>query len=180
MKGLKRHILDFEIVPTGNPKTLVFVDSSQYMGVPERPLLEVTLPGYTKYFLLNVTASMVNTFNSNTIGLTSLLNGDSLVNLPDGIYSFRYKICPYTSAFIDKAFFRTTLLEERLLVLYDRLDNCSSCAPKNVLLELAQVVALIEGAKQIVHKNQKKANEFYQLALKLIDGVMCDVDKTCK
>lgn len=180
MKGLKRHILDFEIVPTGNPKTLVFVDASQYMGVPERPLLEITLPGYSRYFLVNVTASAVNTFNSNTIGLTSLLNGDSLVNLPDGIYSFRYKICPYTLAFINKNFFRTTLLEDRLAVLYDRLDGCSSCSPKSVLSDLAEVVALIEGAKIMVNKNEKKANDFYKLASRLIDGVMCDIDKTCK
>lgn len=181
MKGIKRQILDFEIIPTGNPKTLVFIDSSNYFSEPEKPLLEVTLPGYSKYFLLNVVARKVNTFNSNTIGLTSLLNGDVLVDLPDGIYSFRYKICPYDKAFIDKKFFRTTLIEFKLADLYDQLEkeDCTRKEDKELQQQLAEIVVLIEGAKALANKNEKKATKFYQLADSLISSLLNDTCKTC-
>lgn len=171
MKGLKKHILDFEIIPTGNPKTLVFIDSSDYFTEPEKPLLEVTLPGYSKYFLVNIVARKVNTFNSNTVGLTDLLNDDDIVDLPDGIYSFRYKICPYDKAFVDKKHFRTTLIDQKLASLYDQIDttDCSTKEDRIHEYNLVEVHALIEGAKAIVNKNEKKANSFYQLASKLID-----------
>jgi len=181
MKGLRRHILDFEIISTGNPKTLVFLDSSDYMSEPERPLLEVILPGYNKYFLLNITARNVNTFNSNTIGLTELLNQDCLVDLPDGAYQFRYKICPYTQAFIDKAHFRTTLIENRLGQLYDKIEasTCSKKADKEIQQTIVEVHSLIEGAKLIVNINMQKASNFYHLATKLLDKLFHKLDKDC-
>ena len=181
MKGLKKHLLDFEIVSTGNPKTLVFVDASNYFEVPERPLLEITLPGYNKYFLVNITYNRVNTLNSNTIGLTSLLNNEAIVDLPDGIYTFRYKICPYSTTYKDRVHFRTTLIEEKLSCLYSKWDvsDCATNDDRALISDLAEIHALIEGTKSVVYKNQKKANEFYKLAFKLIERVMCRLDKNC-
>lgn len=182
MKGLRQHILDFEIIPTGNPETLVFIDSSDYYAEPERPLLEITLPGYKKYFLVNVVARRVNTFNSNTIGFSEVLNEGCLVDLPDGIYSFRYKICPYDKIFKDKKFFRTTLIRKRLADLYERLD-AADCDHKDKInpSDLVEINALIEGAEAVVSKNEKKANSFYQLADKLISKLSDSFcNKNCK
>jgi hypothetical protein len=181
MKGLKRHIIDFEIIPTGNPNTLVFIDSSDYFTDPEKPLLEVTLPGYSEYFLVNVAARKVNTFNSNTIGLTSALNGDKIVQLPDGIYSFRYKICPYEVAFKDKKHFRTTLLEEKIAKLYEKIEDsdCSTKEDRQLEYELVEIHCLLEGAKLVVNKNEKKAYSFYQTASKLVDKLINKLCKNC-
>lgn len=182
MKGIKKHILDFEIIPTGNPKTLVFVDSSYYFAEPERPLLEVTFPGYSNYFLVNVQARKVNTFNSNTLGLTELLNADCLVDLPDGVYTFRYKICPYDKVYTDKLHFRTTQIENRLADLYDKLDasDCEKSTNPALLQEIATITALIEGAKALVEKNTKKANSFYKLASSMLNEALNDLCKSCK
>lgn len=179
MKGLKRHIVDFEIIPTGNPKTLVFIDASNYYTEPERPLLEITMPGFNKYFLVNIVARKVNTFNSNTIGLTELVNNGDLTNLPDGAYHFRFKVCPYETVFKDKVFFRTTLIEQRLSELYDKLGatECTKATDSQTLRDIVEVHALIEGAKVIVCKNETKANQFYQLASALIDSIS---EKLCK
>jgi len=181
MKGLRKHIVDFEIIPTGNPRTLVFIDSSYYYENPEKPLLEITLPGYTKYFLVNIVANQVNTFNSNTIGLTEVINNDCLVDLPDGVYSFRYKICPYEALYIDKKFFRTTLFDKKLADAYDKIDatDCSVKNDKLLSVQLAEIVALAEGAKAIVEKNEKKATEFYQLADRILDEITNDLCKNC-
>lgn len=174
MKGLRQNIIDFEIIATGNSKTLVFIDSSDYIvDSPERPLLEVTLPGYNKYFLVNIVARQVNTLNSNTIGLTDLLNNDCLVDLPDGVYKLKYKICPYTSNYKTKLVFRTTLLEDKLKVLYDQIDgsDCSKKTDREISQVLTEVNMLIAGAQAVVEKNEKKANDFYRLANTLIDNL---------
>lgn len=181
MKGLKRQILDFEIIPTGNLKTLVFIDSSEYFSEPERPLLEVTLPGYSKYFLLNIAARKVNTFNSNTIGLTELLNDSELIDLPDGAYSFRFKICPYDKAYIDKKFFRTTYIETKLADLFEKIEgeDCSKKEDRELQGYITEILVLLEGAKAVVNNNEKKANKFYQIADSLINKLLNDICKTC-
>lgn len=182
MKGLKKHTLDFEIIPTGNSKTLVFIDSSDYYTEPEKPLLEITLPGYKKFFLVNIVARKVNTFNSNTIGLTEIFNNNDLVDLPDGVYNFKFKVCPYEASFISKKVFRTTLIDLKIANIYEQLDATDCDVKNNSLLipQITEVVALIEGAKAIVNKNEKKAVLFYQLADKLIDRISCKLDKSYK
>lgn len=182
MKGFRQHTLDFEIIPTGNPKTLVFIDSSDYFREPERPLLEVTLPGYNKYFLLNVTARKVNTFNSNTIGLTELLNGDSLVNLPDGIYTYKYKICPYEETYKIKKFFRTTLIEKDLDDLYHQIENPENLTPdeKEFEYQLVELQSAIIGAQATVY-DERKANSYYKAAQKIISQLKTGIcNKNCK
>jgi len=183
MKGFRQHILDFEIIPTGNPKTLVFIDSSDYFREPEKPLLEVTLPGYNKYFLVNVVARKVNTFNSNTIGLTEILNKEYLVDLPDGVYTFKYKICPYENAYIVKKYFRTTLIEKELNDLYLQLEStdCSTKEDRIKSYSLVEIHTCITGAQAVVEKDEKKANSFYQTAQRLINELKEGIcNKNCK
>jgi hypothetical protein len=183
MKGFRQHILDFEIIPTGNSKTLVFLDSSDYFREPEKPLLEVTLPGYSKYFLVNITARKLNTLNSNTIGLTELLNNDCLIDLPDGIYTFKYKICPYDETYIVKKFFRTTLLEKELENLYNQIENPENITPDERIFEykLVEIHAGIAGAQAVVEKNEKRANSYYKIAQKLIGELTEGIcNKNCR
>jgi hypothetical protein len=181
MKGIKRHILAFEIIPTDNPKTLVFIDASDYYTQPEKPLLEITLPGYSKYFLVNIIASKINTFNSNTIGLTEILNNAKPTDLPDGAYHFRFKVCPYETVFKDKVHFRTVLIEKKLAELYEKLEatDCSKSSDNEILRSIVEIHALIEGAKLVVCHDESKANEFYQLADKLIDRATKKLCKNC-
>lgn len=183
MKGFRQHILDFEIIPTGNPKTLVFLDSSDYFREPEKPLLEITLPGYSKYFLLNIVARKLNTFNSNTIGLTELLNDDCLVDLPDGIYTYKYKICPYDETYKIKKFFRTTLIEKELDDLYLQIENPENLTPDERIFEykLVEIHSGIAGAQGVVEKDEKKANSFYKVAQKLINELKEGIcNKNCR
>lgn len=177
--GIKRTILDFEILETGNPQTLVFVDSSQYIEPPDRPLLEVFLPGYDKYLLTNVAANQVNTFNSNTLGLANALFINHLTVLPDGIWKFRFKICPYNYIFIDKSYMRTTLLELKLDQAYNQIDllKCMDKTTAYILDELTKVEILIKGAKAAVNKDEKKSYSYYQLANRIVDEI---INKHCK
>lgn len=182
MPGLHRHHLDFEILETGNTKTLVFADSSSYMEEPERPLLEIVLPGFTKYFLVNIQARKVNTFNSSTIGINEVFSEECLVDLPDGVYNFKYKICPYNSVFICKKHMRVALLNEKIAQLNSKID-LADCDTKNDLSlqqDLFKIYSLVEGAKIVVNYDSKKAQSYYQLADKLVQKQLDKICKNCK
>lgn len=180
--GIKKHILDFEILNTGNSKTLVFLDSSEYNGNPEKPLLEVTLPGHNKYFLLNVVARKLNTFNSNTIGLTETLNSHDIVNLPDGVWRLKFKVCPYDKVYIQKYHLRTVTLEENIQKFFDWLDisDCDIAETEKYKNDIVDIFILKEAAKANAIKGRiKKASDQYQKANDLITNLLKKLSKSC-
>lgn len=178
MIGLHKDNISFEILETINPKTLVFLDSSDYIQSPERPLLEITLPGYDKYFLVNVIPKRLNTFNSSTIGLGRVLNCSELIDLPDGLYSAKYKICPYDYKFITKKFIRTTLLNQRLENLYNQIDL--NLIDNEFEKDLLKVYILVEGSKTIADSDSKKAVDYFNTASKIVDKLFLRICKNCK
>lgn len=182
MAGLHKHNLNFEILPSDDPKTLIFVDSSEYMLEPESPLLEIILPGYSKYFLVNINAKIVNTLNSSTIGFNKVLNQSDLVELPDGIWQFKYKICPYDKVYKIKKDIRLTSLLNKLKELYRNIDlsECQSKEDKDLQSVLIRIHILIEGAKAEVDNNSKKSYDYYQTANKLIQKQLDKFYKNCK
>jgi|GEM_PF-2386647 hypothetical protein len=183
MLGIHSNHLDFEILETGNLKTLVFVDSSQYMEAPDGPLIEVFLPGFNKYLLANVVASQVNTFNSSTLGLNDSLSVDCLQDLPDGVWSIRFKICPYQYVFIDKKHMRVSQLMYKLQNLYNELsiDGCDCPTQNDVYIQktLTRIHILIEGSRSVVNADSVKASRYYQLANKLVDELTHRFCKNC-
>lgn len=182
MLGLHENFLDFEILETGNTKTLVFLDSSTYMENPEKPLLEVIMPGYTKYFLVNINANKINTFNSSNLGINQVLFQTDLVDLPDGIWKFKYKICPYKYVYKVLTKIRITTLLKKLEVLYNQVDlrDCAGKEDRDLETAFVKIDLLIQGSKAAVEKNPKLAQEYYQLADKLIQKQLDKFCKNCK
>ena len=183
-KAIRKNILSHEILETGNEKTLVFIDSSEYMSQnePEGPMLEVTLPGYDRYLLVNYDARKVNTFNSSTIGLNPVLTLEELVPLPDGIYTVKQKVCPYQYVYIVKKTMRVTYLLNKLKVLYNNVDFASLTYDRNKEIQDAflKINVLIEGAKAGVEKHSRKAQEYYTLADRLVEKQLNKFCKNCK
>lgn len=175
MVGVYQHNLDFEILETGNPKTLVFIDSSEYMEDPEKPLLEITPPGYSKYFLVPVEARQVNTFNSSTIGINEVFEEICLIDLPDGLWKLKYKICPYTHIYVCKYVMRVSLLLRRLKELYKQLDLLKEDI--NIDTTITRINILIKGAILGANDDPDKAVDYYKQASKLIEK---ELDKFCK
>ena len=182
MLGVHQNTLDHEILETGNPKTLIFVDSSVYMEEPDRPLLEVLLPGYNKYLLVNYVAKQVNPFNSGTLGLNRTLSNSDLIDLPDGIWQIKQKICPYKYIFIVKKHMRVTNLLLKLASVYEHIDlmDCQSKDDKLLQLDLARIHTLIEGAQLVVNKDSKKAYDNYHLADRMTETLLRKFCKNCK
>lgn len=173
MLGVHENILDFEIIETGNEQTLIFVDSSSYMEEPDKPLLEITMPGYDKYFLIPYTAREVNVFNSGTIGINQVLFTGEYLPLPDGIWFIKQKICPYKYVYKTKKHMRVTRLLNKVGQLYSKIDITECATYDNTLnTELARIHALIEGARLVVNIDSNKAYDNYRLADRLVDSLL--------
>jgi hypothetical protein len=179
--SIHRHELDFEIFPNSNLLTIVFVDASDYMEQPERPLLEVTPPGYSKYFLVNIVANRVNTLNSNIIGLTETLSNVNLAALPDGVWTFKYKICPYDKVFVRKCHLRTTALECSINNILNSFDDVDcSILDNNMRKEIIDILLLIEMGKAAAEKcDTKKAGDAYTKAHTKVKDIVAKLDGCC-
>lgn len=180
--GLKKHILSFEILDVGNPRTLVFLDTSYYFEEPDRPLLEVTLPGHNKYFLVNIVPRKVNTLNSNTIGLTETLNTHNLVDLPDGVWTLKFKICPYDKIYTQQYYLRTVALERSIQKIFDfvELSDCDIEKDKKYRNEIVNIFILLESAKGHAKEgNVKKASEQYQKLNTLVTDLLTKLSGNC-
>ena len=184
MAGIHRNYLDFEILETGNLNTLVFVDSSQYINPPESPLLEIYLPGMDKYLLANVISSQVNTFNSNTLGYNAALGLSELQDLPDGIWTLRYKVCPYMANVVEKQIMRVTLLKQKLKVLYNEIAigdcHCPTERDAYVQRTLTQINILIRSSVAVADINPTKAQNDYRTANDLVDDLTKRFCKNCR
>lgn len=184
MLGIHRNYLDFEILQTDNLKTLVFLDCSSYINPPEKPLIEVYLPGFDRYLLAGIVANQVNTLNSNTLGLNDSLSIGPLQDLPDGIWTIRYKICPYEYNFVDKTIMRTTYLTQKLKMLYNEiaLDSCDcpTEADKYVQNTLNRINLLIRGSELAASHDIKKAQRCYHTSNELIDELSKKFCQNCR
>lgn len=173
MKGLRKHELDFEILETNNPKKLVFLDTSVYYTNPVTPILHLVKPGGEEV-LLNISHGEINTFNSHSLGLTNLLNGDDTAAIPDGVWQAVYRICPYNELYVSKFFVRFETINECLYNVYKNFDT-ECCSASNELLkkQLNDIYLLIESSKANAYKNLKdKAEKDYSLAVKKINKLI--------
>lgn len=180
--GLKRHTLDFDILDTGNPKTLVFLDLSSYYTEPDSPILQVTLPGHTKYNVVNIAARKINTFNSNTLGKTDSYNIRDIVALPDGVWTLTFRVCPYDEVYVQKYHLRTTILEQNLEKIFEhfKLLDCDVERDAQMRNDIVDILLAIESGKANAKKgNAKKASQLYQKADSLVTKILDNLSETC-
>lgn len=178
MKGLLKHHIDFEIVNVGNTKIIVFLDCSEYFKCPDTPILDVLVPGYSVPFTVNIRYSEANTFNSNTLGLTSKFNGDEPSILPDGIYKYTYKIQPYDGLYKVKYFLRTEVLDDMLEKVYCSVNCTTELADNpNLKREFVEIHVLLESAKaNTKYGHIDKGQKDYRLALKKVEKLSNNIN----
>lgn len=170
MSIVSKNILDFEILDSDNSKIIVFIDASTYIDKnPEKPILEVVLPGFNQYFLVNIAHSQINVLNANTLGITKTFsdNYNCLTDLPDGIWEYTYRICPYDKVHTKKFVLRTALLNKKLNSIYKKLENtdCSLKEDRKIKNKLTDIDIFINTAKAYAEDcNKEKSSNFYQIA----------------
>ena len=168
--------LDFEILKTGNPKTIVFLDSSDYFENPDRPILQITPPGYSRYLVVNINARHINTLNSLMLGISQTMGTSNPVNLADGVWKLRYMICPYDKLYVQKYHLRTVEIRAKLSQITDYLDfsDCDVKEDQKIKLEYVDILLLLsygearaelgfpEQASDAYHKANKKVIKLYE------------------
>lgn len=94
MATLDRIHLDFQIIPTGDPKTLVVMDVSTWGVIEDKPaIIEIIPPGSSKKKVYNFVKGKSNVFNSSNLLMSSV---GTHADLNDGIYSITVTGSPDT------------------------------------------------------------------------------------
>jgi len=139
--------LDILVVPTYNSKTLGIADASTYPdpNTTTSPTIELTIPGFgiaTIPFVQND----FNIFNSTIVGLTEV--SDTLLPLPDGLYTMTYSVTPAYTNYVTKTFMRVEQLQEQFDKVFMSLDmmECDRAIKQQAKVDLNTVYFFIQGS----------------------------------
>jgi hypothetical protein len=162
--------LDILVVPTYNTLTLGVVDASTYNGTPSAPTIEITVPGFGKVTLPFVPNDF-NIFNSTVLGITSV--DDSLLPLPDGVYTLRYSVSPAYINFVEKNIMRTEMIQEKFDEAFMQLDmmQCDAAIKQQQKVDLNSIYFFIQGAIAAANNCAvETANKLYKQATIMLNN----------
>jgi hypothetical protein len=171
--GIYKNRLNFSIIDDGNPQTIVVLDSSEYADdVPEKPKVDILLPGSNEATSLAYIPNEVNVYNSSTLGATC--ETGSLANLSDGLYWITLRVCPYDKAYKTKAYLRTLQLEYSFqnVLLALAVAPCSQKDDALIKIKKIEFYLNLETAKAHTEiGNGTQAMDYYRLAEKVITNL---------
>lgn len=142
--------IDFQILPTYNPKTILVVDTSDWAHIEGKPsIIEILLPGEVKPVVQFFDKYKVNKFNSTNLGThCETCSGKKVehVNLPDGIYHFTVKGSPDKFS-LTKQFIRTDNTRLDLDSFINSVNlNCNDFS-KDIIDRIQKINFFIEAAE---------------------------------
>jgi len=168
--GLHQNKLDFDVIETFDAQTLVIVDKSSYLdNSPEKPTMEVLVPGYSVSKLVPFNAYNVNVINAHQLNISC---GDN-ENMPDGVYCLTLSVCPNDVVYIKKTYLKTDLLE---YAIDNALIAVNSCAllTKEIKDIFITIDLLLSTAKAHAREgNIIEATSLYKKIQKLLTKIKC-------
>lgn len=165
--------INFLALSSNDTKTIVLVDTSNYLSFPEKPLLDIVPPGYTGFIQVPYTPNSVIVINSDTLNLTAQCDYSELSDLPDGVYQITMKVCPYDQLYTKKCFIKTSLLESQFQNLLLGMKDDSVKTKK----EIIDIDVLIMSAKAEANVcNIESATEKYNIASKKVNSLLKIID----
>jgi hypothetical protein len=136
--------IDFHPLPIVNSKWMYIFDSSDWKHLAgEVKYIGIKVPGSRKFQEHYYSGNTINTFNSNTIGLSEGLEQDCLIPLPDGIYEVEVYLCQGTELKEVKLFYRYDQLQEAI----DEKILQMSTSYKYDYNKFDDIYKLLEGSK---------------------------------
>lgn len=168
-------VLNLDILHTYSPYTIQVLDISTY---PQgwniiNPVLEVTGAGFAPV-TIDFAPQSINVLNSSNIGCTS--EGDPLVPLNDGVYTFTYSISATPGIpSVTKNIFRVYQLQEKFDNAFMQLDimECDGPIRKQKQEELNTIYLYIQGAIAAANNCALQlATKLYNQANKALDGYL--------
>lgn len=135
--------LNIQVVPTYNTYTISIQDISTYDTTPTSPTIRIVAPGVD--VSIPFVPNTINTYNSTSLGLTTLGNETSL---PDGVYYLTYSIAPALSNYVNKTFMRTDLIQEKFDNAFMKLDmmQCDNAIKTQSKVDLSTINFFIQGS----------------------------------
>lgn len=164
--------LELQVSTCSSCYNLVIEDHSYYLENPEKPQIEIVPPGFTSPFIFEFSAQKTNIFNSYSFGLST---AGSLSELPDGLYTITYRICPHDELYTKLYYSRTCEIrcswEKKFLSIF---SNCYEPTP-SVLEKLKEIDALII-ASELAAKNcdPSLSIAFLRKANDLLTNLTCE------
>lgn len=174
--------LDIYIEKILNPKLLIVKDASYYNSdiAVTNAKLDLQYPSSHQYVNIPVGKGFTYIINSNTIGLTSVNNSDALADLPDGLWTIKYSICPNDELYVEYTFLRNVkqLIKYHNLFCQIEIDRCNKKHYFDDLKTIRDIKDLIDAAQYLADDCGKyeKAIELYNYA----DGLLSEFTKDCK
>lgn len=206
---MAKHQLSLNIVDGCNPTNFTIIDTSSYASNPiSCPTLSITIPGYSGpiyfsqgttpdpssdttdlyYPLVTVPSVYVGNpkfvFTIDNIFLKIQSPSETLLALPDGLYTIGYCVAPCDKLSVEYYYLRTTMALDKYASLLCKL-RLSSCLPDESTLrmidELHVIKMYLDAAKAKVEVCHA-VNEgllMYEYAIKLMNNWEAACCKNC-
>lgn len=167
--------LDIYIENILNPKILVVKDCSYYNPdiVVTNAKLDLKYPNSDTYINIPVGKNFSYIINSNTLGLTNVTNSDALSDLPDGLWTIEYSICPNDELYVEFTFLRNIkqLIKYYNLFCQIEIDKCNKKHYLEDLKKIREIKDLIDAAQYLANDCGKyeKSIELYNEAEEMLN-----------
>lgn len=117
--------LDFQVIPTNDPKILMVADNSKWGILTDRTaIIEVTVPGFQDPCVHYLGQNQINEFTSLTLGLNCYDDCKTPYNdLPDGVYNITIKGSPSDYNF-NRKYLKTDSIRLELDKMYAKASAC--------------------------------------------------------
>jgi len=171
-----QHKLDIVFARQNNPKYLYVIDASTYNSQinVQQPKLDILLPGRTTPVEFAFTPNTANQITSFTLGLTSY----SFIDLPDGLWTIQYSVCPSDKLFKKFTFFRISSLYQKYYLALSKVKINFACNTDVIYTKsdedlLRSIFILLNGIEANAEScNFETAKGMYKKAEFLIDTLI--------
>jgi hypothetical protein len=165
---LHQNVLDFEILP-GNCNVINILDTSSYLGKPDRPSVFIQAPGFNEAVQILIKPNTVNVINSQLLNQNCQIDIEENSALSDGLYWITLGICPYENMKVVKPYLRTCLFECQLDQL---LVNDRYITDLNFQNRVSEVEILLNAAHAHVRQGSTRGMALFQKAKERFDHII--------
>ncbi len=158
--------LNFGIIETHNPQTIVFVDESKYTDSPVFPSLQIKFPDIERVYKCLITPEKVNAIYTTTVGFSSVCS-----DFPDGVYELRYSYEPHNTNYVCKKYMKVSKAYKTLKEILSEV----SVKDEKYLEQITKIDLLLTASQLEVESNTQQSIEDLKLANKLLKKLSCNV-----
>ena len=162
--------VDFQVLKTYDPKTLLIADTSDWKHIEGKTsVIEITMPGARIARQLFFDKGKVNVFNSSILGITpKACSVAELKELPDGIYTIKVKGSPDTFN-KERQYLRTERLQLQVDKIYLTLGVDFESDKADLREAVYKIDLMIKAAESSIRLGDVgKASKFFDEAKKLL------------